>query len=580
MIDTEFIADPQTKYNNKYNTFTVDERKFPGWDMFKMAETYRIAEEIFSQLTDEAVVEIFNATDELGLSELFDLICEEVYRVVYGQGMYGDGKAIITDTFGYLEKLTASVDETMRKENLLYFITSAIPAFELGWHHMQWAEICQRIKQYAILASRDHGKSFFFSNALAAWYLYRYSGKIPGLGRNHWRNNQRGFLFSFSISQAIDLLTILKDTIEESDILRERLYNKNKWNNTDITCANKARLTVKGFGSSVRGAHPGWIIVDDGLKDNVLSSKEQRNKGISYFHAVIMNMITPGGPVGVVGTPFHQMDLYGDLKTKKGWRVFEFPGIYPDGSVLWKGRWTFDGLMEKKESQGNLIFSREILCKPITNESSIFPIEILNNALYRMEGYTMVSNRASFPVKFQRVVAACDFSISGNVGADWCVFGVFGIDDRERMWLLNMNRFKGLSYHEQMAAIKKMNSDFNPDLIVMEDNVFQQIYVDESQRQGLPVIGNTTTSTKNDLREGWPGLAIDFERGMFLIPWGDQRSEDLKDLTISEFGSITFTDRGLQSTSEHDDIVSMFYHAKCAKKLLLTGSMSFGFDFV
>jgi len=243
--------------------------------------------------------------------------------------------------------------------------------------------------------------SYMFSNAYPAWMLYKYKPKTA-----KERTNNRGFLFSFSVTQAIDLLEILKDTIVNSDELRERLYNKERWSKLDITCKNRARFTVKGFGSAVRGAHPYWIIIDDGLKDNVLYSSEQNQKTIDYFHAVIENLLIPGGSLGLVGTPFRVNDLYGHLKVNR-WPTFEYPAIFPDGTLLWPERWNYAGLMAKRKSQGNLIFSRELLVKPVTSDSTIFPIEILNTAFYRMDNYVLVHNVDSFPVKFKRVVTGC-----------------------------------------------------------------------------------------------------------------------------------------------------------------------------
>ena len=64
----------------------------------------------------------------------------------------------------------------------------------------------------------------------------------------------------------------------------------------------------------------------------------------------------------------------------------------------------FLDLMDKKNTQGNIIFSRENLCRPITNESSIFPLKVLERSLLRMENYTLVRNRDDFPIKFNKVV--------------------------------------------------------------------------------------------------------------------------------------------------------------------------------
>lgn len=429
--------------------------------------------------------------------------------------------------------------------------------------------------------------SYFFSNAYAAWQLYKYA-KPKGTqfsARPTKSNSNRGYLFSFSLQQSVDLMEILKNTIEGNDILKERLYPDSKdksgaWASTNIVCRNGARLTCKGFGSSVRGAHPYWIVVDDGLKDNVIYSQLQRQKSIDYFHSVIMNMLVPGGQIIVVGTPFHASDLYGDLKSKsihatgnkKGWFVIEYPAIFPDGRILWPQRWSFFDLMDKKATQGNIIFSRENLCRPITNESSIFPLKVLERSLVRMENYVLVRNRDDFPIKFNKVVVGCDFAISANVGTDYTVFTVWGVDDETgERWLLHFYRDKGKTFHEQMQVLKGINVRFRPDTMILEQNTFQQIFVQESDKQGLPVIGHTTGIDKYDLKTGWPGLAIDFERGKIHIPIGDKYSQDVKDLIFSDLGSVAFTDKGLESVGEHDDISSSFWLAKLGANLITTG---------
>jgi hypothetical protein len=114
---------------------------------------------------------------------------------------------------------------------------------------------------------------------------------------------------------------------------------------------------------------------------------------------------------------------------------------------------------------------------------------------------------------------------------------------------------------DQLGHLKSINSRFRPDIMVLEKNVFQQIFVEEAERAGLPVMPHNTGSNKNDLRSGLPSLAIMFERGMFRIPTGDQRSKDIADVVIQEFSSVAFTDKGLQGTSEHDDMTMMFWIA-------------------
>lgn len=543
----------------------------------ELQQTFHLSREIIEDLTPEAVQQLLNSSGgESDLDYIFDSIVNETYSVLYG----GHGR-IKASNLGYLDKLTNSVEETLRYENFAYFITSIMPDFEMNWHHVQWCDITMLFKYFCILAARDHSKSFTFSNAYPAWRMYRYNKLANDLHKDFLsRTHGSGYIFSFSIQQAIDLLDILKTNIESNDVLKEKLMPDsvaNGWGKTEIVARNGSRIRVKGFGSSVRGAHPGWIMVDDGLKDNVMYSELQRKKSIDYFHSVIMNMIVPKGGVGVVGTPFHSLDLYGDLKTKKGWKVFEYPAIFPDGQILWRNRYDFEALMMKKETQGSLIFSREILVKPVTADSTIFPIEILNNAFIRMDTYTLVNNRDSFPVKFQRVVAGCDFAMSSNVGADYSVYTVWGIDDQDRMWLLYFYRQKGKTFAEQMAQLKFIHANFRPDWMVLENNQFQQIFVEESQKAGMPIVPHRTGMNKYDFMKGLPSLALKFEQGKIKIPTGNQHSKDVADMFITEFTSIAYTEKGLQSVDGHDDVVMSTWVADEGTRLVTAGGFKFSY---
>lgn len=542
------------------------------------AECLTVVDDIIDNMDDTGILELFSGSGG-DLDGVLNGILEDTYKVLY------TGDPNLDFTPHYADRVSAAVEETLRTKNLTYFITSCLPDFQMSWHHLEWGDLAMRYNKLCIEAARDHGKSFYFSNAYLIWKLYSYS-------RPAWKqyakrpsksNSNRGYLFSFSLQQSVDLMEILKGTIEANDTLKERLMPENTkegaWASTNILCKNGARLTCKGFGSSVRGAHPYYIVVDDGLKDNVIYSQLQRNKSIDYFHSVIMNMLVPGGQIIVVGTPFHAEDLYGDLKKKSisatgnrnGWFVIEYPAIFPDGRILWPGRWGFDDLMDKRATQGNIIFSRENLCRPITNESSIFPMKVLEVSVRGMEKYTLVRNRDDFPMKFARIVVGCDFAISANVGADWSVFTVWGVTEEREMYLMYMYREKGKTFYEQMQTLKAINVRFRPDIMVVEQNQFQVVFVQEGDRQGLPVMGHTTGIDKYDLKTGWPGIAVLMERGKIHIPTGDKASQDAKDLIFDDLGSVAFTDKGLESVGSHDDISSSIWLATLGANKLATG---------
>lgn len=540
-------------------------------------ECLRTADEIIETLDDRALIEIFEGGSN-DIDKILSGMYEDIYSTLY------TGNRDIDFMPKYPEHLSENIEEILRCNNITYFITSVMPDFQMSWHHLEWGDLVHHHNKLCIEAARDHGKSYYFSNAYAIWQLYRYSPpKVQQFSKRPSKSNSnRGFLFSFSLQQAVDLIEILKGTIEGNDTLRERLMPANTkegaWASTNIVCKNGARLTGKGFGSSVRGAHPYWIIVDDGLKDNVIYSQLQRQKSIDYFHSVIMNMLVPGGQIIVVGTPFHANDLYGDLKTKKGWFVIEYPAIFPDGRILWPQRWSFRDLLDKKNTQGNIIFSRENLCRPIVSDSSIFPLSILKRGLVRMDNYTLVSSRDDFPIRFAKVVTGCDFSISANVGADYFCFSTFGIDEDNGMWLLNMKLGKGKTYDEQLQILKGINVRFRPDVMVFESNVFQQIFTEGATKYGMPVVPHNTGAEKNDLSKGWMQISVLFERGLMHIPYGDKYSQDIKDIIFEQLGSVAFTDKGgLESVGSHDDCCSSMWLASLGRNITNTGGK---FDFI
>lgn len=536
-----------------------------------MAECLRVVDEILDSMDERGLNEIMEGT-ELDVGSMIDAMLEETFAVMF------TGNRDIDFAPRYTERLSESIEETLRVNNLTYFITSVMPDFQLNMHHIEWGDLVMHHKKLCVEAARGHGKSYYFSNAYIAWQLYRY--KKPKTMQFSMRptksSSNRGFLFSFSLQQSVDLIEILKGTIESNDILAERLMPQNikegAWASTNITCRNGSRLTGKGFGSSVRGAHPYFIVVDDGLKDNVIYSSLQRQKSIDYFHSVIMNMIIPGGQTIVVGTPFHAQDLYGDLKTKKGWFVIEYPAIFPNGKILWPQRFSYQTLMDMRNTQGNIIFSRENLCRPIVSDASIFSLEVLRQSIIRMDNYCLVRNRDDFPRKFDKVVVGADFAISSAVGADFYCYTVFGIGEDNGMWLLWIEIGKGRKYDEQLQILRGINARFRPDVMVFESNVFQQIFSEGATDYGMPVVSHQTGTEKNDLSKGWLAIAIAMERGLFHIPTGDEFSRKMKDIIFDQLGSVAFTDQGLQSVGSHDDVCSSMWLAMLGRNLSKTGS--------
>ena len=524
-------------------------------------------------MDDRSLKEILDCTTN-DIDKVFKIFLEETNQIL-------NLKRFKTSDVSLLNQLPAvkrGYEEYLRKANLNYFVHSVLPHFEMNWHNIEWFNMIQLYRLLCVMAARDHSKSYSFSFAYILWRLYRYTRSTPLVQvPDEIKYYKEGMLITNEFKLAKRLLKKVKEEIQYNDILKEALYpdkNSGGWANESLSCKNGSELTLSSFRTSNRGPHPGWIVVDDFLDKSAIYSKEQREKFVEVFHGEIMNMLLPQGQCLVVGTPFHEKDLYANLKEAPGWRVFEYPAIFPDGSLLWKNRYNFEALKQKRLTFGSMIFSREILVRPISDTTSIFPYSILDLAFVGMNKYTLVENLISFPIKFKKVVTGVDLALSSETGADYTVMTTLGEDELGRMWLLNLTRLHGASYNHQIATLQRINSNFHPDVILMENNGFQQVMVDLARDAGMYNIAEFTTGNKKkDLYEGLPALAVLFKRSVMKFPRGNEASVELTNLVCSELNSISFDDdKGkLESVSEHDDCAMSLFLAVKALKYISSG---------
>jgi hypothetical protein len=534
----------------------------------QLDDVYSIVHEMIENL-DEAAISELSGGQNLSIDQIIDTLIDETAAVVASKH-----STLQTGSFGYLEKFTDEVEETLRCKSLNYFIISVLPEFILGWHNIEWSNLIQINRLLCVLAARDHGKSYHFSFAYPLWQMYRYKRKGTHLNPTpkEFQMAREGLLITNEFGLARHFLAMIKEEIGANDILRNRLMPDSKregWGAEKIVCKNGASLAIKSAGSKIRGYHPTYIVLDDFLNESSLYSQDQRDKYWNTFSAVILPALSPGGQMLIVGTPFFEKDLYAQLKDTGKYRVFEYPAIFPNGKLLFPQRHTFDSLMEKKQILGSLIFSREILVKPISDSASIFPYDSLRNAIKGQDSVDVTPNIDSSARRFAKIVVGCDFAISSNIGADFSVFTILGVDELGIFHVLNCWRKAGSNYGQQIAALKKINNDFRPDVMYAEDNGMQQIFIQMMEDANLPVVGKTTNAiNKKSLYKGIPSLAVLFETGRIKFPYGTQRAKNLTDLYFGELNSITYIqDTGkLESVSQHDDCGMSLWNAVNAAK--------------
>lgn len=513
--------------------------------MSEVGDVLSLTESILESLDEYALKELAEGYS-YDIDKLFiDIVAESTHIINSGQGVQ-------SFSFNYLENLTNSLDKYLKDLSLAYFVSNTITDFNIESYHLEWFNLIQLYRFLCVLAARGHSKSFCFSYAYVLWLAWRYKGK--------GKVGKELTLITAEESLSTIFIELIKNQIEDNPILKERLFpnsSEGSWAKSSIETKNGFKLVGKGAGSSLRGLHTD-IICDDLLDESNFYNAKVRQETIEFFNSVIMQIPLPKtGKVTVVGTVFHNEDLYAYLKKAKGWRVFEYPGIYPDGSLLSPERFSLQELLDKRHTIGSLAFSREILMKPITNSTSLFPMKILKMNL--VDTVKMTSSRFNFPVKMKKIAFGVDLAASANTDeendSDYFVVAMIGLDDLNRYWLMNLYRDRGLSYYQQVSIVKRLNESFNPDIILVESNQYQKVFADLLRDNGLTnVTERATTNNKYDFSIGLPAVSVLMEQFRFKIPYeNDLYTRNLADLIMAEFNSITFNNNKLQSSSGHDD---------------------------
>lgn len=536
--------------------------------------------DILTNLPPQTVNQILEGYDNDIDNLLFEMISET-------ESALNIGKSLDTEKLPYIDNLFASMEERLRVLSLNYFCATVLTNMTMGWRNLEWGNLIQLFPWSSYLCGRSSGKSFYFAYAFTLWRLYSYTRPVLYAGDTiDNQNRKETCLITNTMTLAKNHMNKILTEIDINPILTQKINpnGKAKLGETQIETEHGAILHLRGKDGFIRGLHVGAVVADDVPDESSIYSDEQREKLKETFKGTIEPIVEPYGYFLVSGTPYSTApnELYNIIRADKRFALFEYPVIFPDGRSLAPDRYTFDDLVKKKEELGTMVFSREYLCVPIADDSTIFPREYLMRSVIGMEQISFVDSVEFFPFKLTKVVVGCDFAISGNIGADYTVISVWGVDVMNNYYLLNLYREQGMSHNEQVDRIVMVDRMFKPNVIVCESNGFQGILAALAKERGLRNIETfvTTDGNKKDLHTGWPSLSAMFERGQIKVPYKVGRTKEMVEIMFSEFSSVTFrTDKGkLEAVSGHDDVVSSSFMA--VNKLRETTNAQFSIDLV
>ena len=428
----------------------------------------------------------------------------------------------------------------MSTNSLPYFMTEVL-GYEMKPFHKEWSDALLQNHRNCIICSRDHGKSILVSLVYPLWHMIF----SPQINPTDKIDNYNTVLVSNSLNQSTELINRIKIVIETNDYLSTIKFDRTSKSRVRILeKGNRNRIDSLSFGSSIRGLHPRIVIVDDPLNE-----RDSNETIYKFFFADMLPLVKHDGYLQVVGTPFSYDDLYSELKKpEKQFNVSTYPAIKAGTQeVLWPERWSYDLLMERKSLQGDWLFSREYLCNPIDDSTSIFPSDLVKGCIDMRLGFQNAPNPN------HRYVIGVDWSIGSKSSSDYCVIIVLDDDFKGNLTIANIWRENQVDYDVQIDALLHFNNIYKPSRIFIEDNSFQAIFKQILSKQRIPVKGYTTTRTGKE-RDVF-ALHSAFENKRIILPKGTSESKELIDRMETELLAFGYKNGKLEARIGHDDMV-------------------------
>lgn len=230
-------------------------------------------------------------------------------------------------------------------------------------------------------------------------------------------------------------------------------------------------------------------------------------------------------------------------------------------------------LNSKRKELGPLLYDREILTRPRSSESSLFPMELFE-PLMRKDLQLVPYWHKPFSVENEwKVVQAWDFAWSEKIGGDYLVSMTASVHlPTGKRRLLDIERWQKVPFEGQIQLANAKWKTYNADLVVFESDAAQTIWAQSATRNtAVPVVKHAAAG-KNDLATGIPVLLMLLENEKWEFPYDPSgpRNDEI-DNFLAEAEAFGWVDGKLMGVGEHDDTVMCWYHLNYGIDLFTRG---------
>ncbi len=308
------------------------------------------------------------------------------------------------------------------KQNLFFFAREIL-GYDLQDFHREWCEALQAYPRILLLSPRGSYKSTVVSIAYPLWLLTN-------------DRNFRIFIRSGTDTLAKSFLREIKGHVEHNEkfhYLFGKWQSKSEhWKETSIIVPRsrhmkEVSIAVAGIGTSAVSQHYDVIIDDDIVNRQNVENFEQREKVYQTFKDDF-GLLSPEGQNVVVGTRWHEQDIYGTLLDNQDYKHILFKAHKDDGSLLFPKVLSEEFLEGRKKDMGTALFLAQYENNP----------QALKGSMFRREWFEIVSE---VPADLRKV-RYWDLAATTSTSSDYTAGALIGIKNGI-YYILDIKRFRG-----------------------------------------------------------------------------------------------------------------------------------------
>lgn len=257
----------------------------------------------------------------------------------------------------------------------------------------------------------------------------------------------RILIYSATWQMAVDIVSQIQRNISQNerfvDLFGNMQIGSKEWSQDRIRVKENDKreptVTAAGIDNNVVGGHYELIIFDDVVVRDNIGTAEQIQKVLRRYNDSL-DLLEPGGQIVVIGTRWHDSDLYGWILDKQNGVLPSYDSLIMraytgdietgiDFNPLWPGKFNHKDLKERLISEGWGQFSAQYLNDPVPEADATFKRTWF-------QYFDDVDLRGKLLTKFM----AIDPAISEAKGADYTAMVVVGLDQWGYIYILDIVR--------------------------------------------------------------------------------------------------------------------------------------------